>query len=697
MKEEEGKSETPIAQSISSHYSQPWIFQHQELLTFTTTELPLDQKKLVNKINHLNFIDSYVFILCRYQQTGEHILMKAYPQPCVKDELICRLDPKDNLPDMTEYNLDYLMIDDGLTAILAPVQLVSVENHTLKLNLPDESRVIKTRKTRRYNCQDISCEIIHDRFNTHGQLIDFTPNALGIKLTGNENMKGFVKNDSALINLTQNGTKIFSGSCRCIRNGMNSPDGKVVLKPLSAQMALFPKRKTRNPRQHITPSFAIIYKHPFFQKNIERDILEISTSGFSVLDNIEEETLLPGMIITNISVVYASIIKMDCSAQVVYRQEDQENNIVQCGLAITDMDVQSYSYLNHILGSHLDNHARVSTEVDMESLWEFFFDTGFIYGEKYEHLYPYRKTFNETYKKLYQDNPDIARHFVYEQNGKIYGHMSMVHAYKPSWLIQHFAARPMEDKIAGRMILRQITHYLNGIYRFASGGMDYIMAYYRPENEIMNQIFGGIVEYLGNRQGSSLDLFSYIMSENALLENELPSNWTLHECTPNDLKIMKDFYENYSGGLMLNALGLDIPMTFLRESFAKVGFIRNCQTFCLYLKDKIAAFFIVNKSDIGLNLCDLLNGIKIIIVNDEGLKWDIILAAINKLGVYYKESQIPLLVFPSNYLAGQGVSADKNYQLWILKTDPFMEQYTDYMGSKFRIRYRTTDGKNTSI
>jgi hypothetical protein len=688
LKEEKFKSVVRPALKISSYNSHLWTFQHKELLSATGNERSWDQKKLVNKLNHINFINGYVFILLHNRETGEHILIKAYPQPCMKDELICQLVSQDDLLDLNEYSLDYLMIDDGLTIILAPVKLINIEKNTLKLNLSDESRVIKTRKTRRHYCQGITCEVIQNDFNAQGTLVDFTPSALGIKLTGHENVKEFDEKKTALINLYQNSTKLFSGSCCCIRNGIKSHDGEVVFALLNTQMTIFPKRNMRNPRQHITPSFAIIYEHPFCQKNIERDILEISTSGFSVLDSMEEETLLPGMIIPNMSIVYAGILKMDCSVHVLYRHEDKNNNQVQCGLAITDMDVQSYSRFNHILGVYLDNNARVSTEVDMESLWEFFFDTGFIYGEKYEHLQPYRETFKETYRKLYQDNPDIARHFVYEQNGKIYGHMSMVHAYHPSWLIHHFAARPMESKIAGLMVLKQIVHYINGFYRFASGGMDYVIAYYQPKNEAMSMIFGGFVEYLGNRKGSSLDLFSYMLFQKISFNLELPMGWLLRECCADDFRNLKNFYDSHSGGLMLDAFRLDSPLTPLRESFAKAGFIRNCQTFCLYLEDKLAAFFIVNKSDLGLNLSDLLNGIKIIIVNDERLKWDIILATINKLSFYYKEGHIPLLIYPSNYLSGQGISANKNYQLWTIKNDPYVEQYAEYMASKFRMRYR---------
>jgi hypothetical protein len=688
LKEESQKIAVTPAQNITPHYSLPWIFQHQELLTSTTTERPWDQKKLVNKINHLNFIDGYVSLLLDHKSTSEYILLKAYPQPCIKDELVCRLDLQDDIIDLTEYSFNYLMIDDGLTAILAPIQLLNMENNTLKLNLPDESRVIRTRKTRRHYCQDIACEVIQDAFNAQGTLIDFTPSALGIKLSVNENINKFDENNSFEINLTQNGVKLYSGPCCLMRNRINSPDDKIVFTPLNTHMERFPKRKMRNPRQHITPSFAIRFKHPFFQKNTERDILEISTAGFSIIDNIEEEALLPGMIIPNISIIYTGIIKMDCSAQVLYRREDQENKSVQCGVAILDMDVKAYSYLNHILGAHLDSNARVSTNVDMEALWEFFFDTGFIYGEKYEHLHSYRQNFKETYQKLYQDNPDIARHFVYEKNGNIYGHIAMVHAYNPSWLIHHFSARPLESRIPGIIILRQITNYINGFYRFSSGNMNFVMTYYRPENRVVDKIFGGFARHLNNPKGSSLDLFSYMLFQKTSPNKNLPSGCILHECTSEDFKILKDFYDTYSGGLMLDAFGLDSQMQPLIKAFTNAGFKRNCKTFCLCINGKHVAFFIVNQSNLGLNLSDLINGIKIIIIRDEGLKADILLSAVNKLSILYQENHIPLLVYPANYLSGQEIRTEKNYQLWILNNNPYSDQYTEYMDNNFRMKYK---------
>ena len=63
------------------------------------------------------------------------------------------------------------------------------------------------------------------------------------------------------------------------------------------------------------------------------------------------------------------------------------------------MDVHSYSRLNRILALNMDHHSYISTEVDMDALWEFFFDTGFIYPKKY---------------KLLQDRPGRFQEYLQE-------------------------------------------------------------------------------------------------------------------------------------------------------------------------------------------------------------------------------------------------------------------------------------------
>lgn len=668
------------------HPSDAWIFKHHDLFTASDTDGTWDRKKLINRLNYINFKESYVFFIFAHANTAERIMIKAYPLPCSKSELVCRL----NLPEAeyhpVDYKLEYLAIDDGISIVLSSVHFIGKDNDLWKVQLPDSSPVKNSRKIKRYICNEIDCKVVQGDFSANGQLNDFSPGGLGIKLAINPQFKRFDESKPVLINASKSGTKLFSGLCRCVRNGLNTPDSRLVFAPFNKQVALFPKREVRNYRQHIAPSFSVLFRHPFFSEQIERDIFDISTAGFSVKDKTEEELLLPGMFISDMTIIYAGTIKLTCSAQVLYRQEDPEGNMAKCGLAIADMDLQSFTHLNHILGVYNDKHTHVSSEVDIDALWDFFFDTGFIYGEKYEHIEPHRVAFRETYEKLYKNKPDIAQYFVYKNNGKIYGHIAMIHAYQSSWLIHHFAARRMMNRLPGMTVLKQINQYLISYSRLPSSGLNFVMTYYQPNNAVIDRIFGKFTRHLNNLKESSLDLFSYMQFHKASSNLSLPADWVVRESTPRDLVKLQDYYESASGGLLLNALGLDIPSHSIKKSFTDAGFKRDYQTYCLCYESRQMAFFVVNQSDINLNLSNLINGIKIIVIEPDILSWEILSTVVNRLADCYSEQIIPLLIFPSQYLTHQKISAEKQYALWIMDTRPSGDAYLAYMNKLMRLK-----------
>jgi hypothetical protein len=253
-------------------------------------------------------------------------------------------------------------------------------------------------------------------------------------------------------------------------------------------------------------------------------------------------------------------------------------------------------------------------------------------------------------------------------------------------VIQHFSAKPLESKIPGLLILRQIIHYLNGCYRFRAYGIRYVMTYYRPDNRVVDKIFGGFARQMNSPKASSLDLFSYMHFDPKIACMPLPAGYSVRPCLPEDFDVLRTFYETHSGGLVLDAFGLHRPEPSLEAAFHEAGFERNCRTYCLCRDGRPAAFFVVNRSDLGLNLSDLLNGISIFVADNE-LSWDNVLPVLQRLGTDFATDQIPLLVYPSDYLSAHGIETTKRYQLWIMKTDPYAEDYTEYMRLNFRMRY----------
>ena len=317
-----------------------------------------------------------------------------------------------------------------------------------------------------------------------------------------------------------------------------------------------------------------------------------------------------------------------------------------------------------------------------------FFDTGFIYPKKYDLIQSQKEKFKQTYQDLYNNSPEIARHFVYQKNGRLFAHISMVRAYERAWLIQHHAARSVEGRRAGFAVLKQIVMYLDSMHRLPSTKIDHMMVYFRPENKFPDRVFGGFARSKENTGVCSMDLFGYLPHSGISLITILPSGWSIGECTTMDLWETNLFYRNRSGGLFMDALGLGQKSSIeesLTEAYGRLGFLRKWQAYSLNYEGKLEAVLIVNQSDFGLNLSELLNGIKVLLTDPEHLSWRILSAAIgNLLGEYHME-KVSLMFFPADNAKTMNIPFQKRYQLWIYDAR-FVTRFVQYMKRKFRIK-----------
>ena len=668
----------------------PWLFQHEDLINAIESGNHLEKDKLINTLNYIHFMGGYIHVLLRHPKYKEEILVKAKPEVCVNDELTCSWDKINTSFSLENFQFHYLIVREQQSIILIPATLLSISKTELKIMIPEKSYVLSRRRTGRFTCQDVTAELTQSGFLARGKLVDFGPLSFRINVNTEVPSSFHLFNDDVVstVRFTSNDKVLFSGNCNCIRQKHDNYGWEIVLVPLGECIDRFKARKIRHPRRQILPPLMATFEHPFFKRTVQREIFNISTTGFSVYDDADDGLLVPGMVIHGLSIVYAGELKMSCTAQVIYRRK-QDDNKISYGIALLDMDIHSYSRLNRILSLNMDPHNYISTEVNMDALWEFFFNSGFIYPQKYKLFQHHREEFKNTYRKLYQENPEIAMHFTYERNGHIYGHMSMVRAYERTWMIHHHAARPMEHKLPGFHVLKQMTLFLYGMYHLPSAKMDYVMCYYRPENKFPDRVFGGFARNLNDPHICSLDLFSYVSFPVEMPQNQLPPGWSLHESTPSELWELEQFYKHYSGGLMLDVLNLrqrESTEESLENVARRLGFIRKWKVYSLSNRGCLKAVLIVNQSDVGVSLSELLNSIKIIVIYTECLPWKVLSLAIAYLTGSYQLDSIPLLIYPSVYSDIMNIHSEKKYQLWITyirHSNIFME----YMQRNFRMRY----------
>jgi hypothetical protein len=669
----------------------PLYFHHQNLIRNPDPKKTIKQSKLINLWNRLHFMEGTVYIHLHHPHYKEDLLVPAHPAPCSNGSMTCRW-PEGSDCFTENASILNIILSDGLTLFLVPTKLKDVQKDHFTIHVPDKAYILGQRRARRYRCHGINAEVVQNGFQAQGQLTDFSARAFSVKVSpeATGSFRWFNADSPSTVNLYRDEQMVFSASCHCIRQASDQVVRDIVFAPVISQMNRFPKKKWRNPRIRVTPLPNVTFDHPATREMIQLDIHDLSTSGFAVYVSADEDVLMAGMIIPDLTINYASAFKIQCKAQILYRREEKKGNI-RYGFVILDMDVVNYDRLSHIVMNIIDPGTHVADKVDADRLWEFLFESGFIYPKKYDLVHSYRQSMKETYQRLYRDNPEIMTQITYQRNGQIYGHASMVRSYKRTWMVHHLAARPLNNKRTGLQVLKQVMHYFNGLYRLPTVGMDYMMFYFRPENRFPDHFFGGFARHFKNQRACSLDLFSYLNYPTSGIGQPLPAGWSLEPCTGADLEELNHFYQNTSGGLLLDVLRLGEDKEdgeSLSQLYARYGLTRSCQGISLKQNGNLMAVLVVNQSDPGLSLSDFLNGIKILVTDGADLPWEVLSVAISQLAGCYGLDKIPLLVYPSKYLEEKGVPFEKRYNLWIIDGH-YAREYCEYMmeNARFRVRF----------
>jgi hypothetical protein len=216
------------------------------------------------------------------------------------------------------------------------------------------------------------------------------------------------------------------------------------------------------------------------------------------------------------------------------------------------------------------------------------------------------------------------------------------------------------------------------------------MFFFRPENKFPNYFFGNLVRDFKDPKRCSLDLFSYKNYTQSSPAAQLPEEWVLRECTTFDIAELERFYNYHSGGLFLDMLGLKQQSSgkdSLEKMYKRHRLLRKWKAFSLVESQKMKAVLIVDQSDMGLNLSELLNNIKIIVCDQESLPWNVLSATIDHLIDNYKTNTIPIMVYPDIYLEHQGITYEKKYLLWLADIQ-YGPEYLEYMRNKMRMKLR---------
>lgn len=653
----------------------------------------VNKNQLVNKINFINFQDDTLLINLKHRTYNKTLTLLAKPQPCLGDLLDCLWQQTENIQKVLKYyDFNNVLIPDGQNLILVEAELIRMDKDALSLLLPDNGYEVSSRTVMRHTCTDITAQLIQNSSVFCGALLDFNARSfkIGLKSAPPQTFDWINPESPVNLILSDVGEIYYSGECKIIRQTTTQNNGMYILKPLRLEIQKFKHKEFRSHRYELIPSPNIIFKHPFTKTIFDLKALDLSGSGFSVEEDERKAVLLPGMIIPKLELSFANSFRFQCRAQVVYQkvlETPKDIRRIKCGLALLDMAIEDHVRLVAMLHQSKDQNSYVCNNVNLNELWDFFFDTGFIYPHKYAFIQKNKDKIRKTYEKLYNGNSHIARHFIYQNRGRILGHMAMIRFYENTWLIQHHAARKSSQNKAGLVVLDQIGRMLNDSNRLYSLHMDYVICYYRSDNKFPSRIFGGAAKSINDPKECSIDAFAYYHYQNTARHLPfLKNGWELTATGIEDIEELANYYEHTAGGLMLEALDMKADRfncDNLAAEYHRLGLARERHFYSLKKNGCLKAVITAILSDVGLNLSDLTNCIQVFVLDPKGLTPALLNVVLSDLSEQFQRKETAVLLYPAAYADDNSIVYEKLYNLWVCSVKS-SEKYFRYLNRLLR-------------
>lgn len=628
------------------------------------------RSSIENRINGCHFNKSPLLAVFRHRFHNLHISLKAMPNPVQSKEVLADWLPGTNLPVTFDvYQLVKIVLPYGGKTYDIQPDAYEIVGNAIRFTLPERSLETSARKQRRYQCvEELSVVISQKSLAYRGHSLNFSPRGMFVNLEESPQIKleRLEEDKPATLTVTKNEHIYFTGDVFVQKR----KEGQYFLH-LSGDNEQRPHAAPvkRASRLVLNPAPCLVFKHPFTNRCHSLKVNNISALGMSVEENGSTGVLLPGLLIHDAQLYIGTTPIMTCLLQVMYsNQRENEKYKIDSGLMLLDVsNNQHFSYMG-VIEQVKDPHSYIGSQVDLEELFAFFFESGFIYPSKYHEIIEQIEKVKSVYQSLYEKGNGIERHFIYKADGIIQGHISALRLYRKSWINQHHAA--LNNYSAGLKVLRAISEYQNESYPLHSTNIKYILAYYRPDNKFPRRFFGRFAQQINNIQTVSEDKLGYFYNVESFQGDEgFPEGWLLEKAESLDLQEFESFYAEKSGGLLTKGLDLTSDLyddDQIENLYKECGLKRRREVYSLRENGRLKMIVDVQNSDIGLNLSEITNAISCYFLSMEPFPPTVLRSVIFKLANHYQKWNHPVTVFPNDSTILGDIVPDKTYTLWTL-------------------------------
>jgi hypothetical protein len=642
------------------------------------------RSQLFNRLNVLHYQNEPILVRLEHKDHGHAVRVKAQPQPVTDEHATATWIKDADFPALlTAYDLSSIILTGVRRTFEFLPERYWIDEGAISFVVPAIASESKSRKRPRFDCKtlNIRVSITQNALVFPGHLVDYSMAGIMVALENRDQLNFSWLNTAipAMLTITNGLNTVYAGQVTLA----NRCAGLYLATPSLEPTPRYMPRQYRARRAQFVPSPDLVFRHPVTGRKHSLKVHDLGSLGFAVDEQENNAVLLPGLLIERAQISFANSLCLTCVVQVVYTKMMEDNQgTIRSGVAILHIDLQDHLKLISLIQQAQDPKSYVSNEVDPDDLFEFFFETGFLYPHKYAEIASNRAQFLNSYLKLYLHGADIGRHFVYQCAGQILGHFATLRVYRHTWMNQHHAA--LNSHRAGLKVVRAISEYMNDSFQLNPANINYIIGYYQDGNKFPQHYFGEYVRSINNPEHTSLDRFAFLSdaSHFGCDPGELTHDWVLERATPADLKEFRGFYDKISGGLLPEALDLT-PQGYRDETLAQVyssnGLSRQRQIYALRNQKSLKALIDIQNSDLGLNLSEITNATTVYVLDTLACHREVIRHVICNLTIRYNKLHHPVMFFPRSYLAHYNIPSDKEYTLWALDVVKAAESYMSWM------------------
>jgi hypothetical protein len=250
----------------------------------------------------------------------------------------------------------------------------------------------------------------------------------------------------------------------------------------------------------------------------------------------------------------------------------------------------------------------VNPKLTFDEVWEVLFRAGFLYPEKMAKLQPMMAQVRQTFDLLLNDNDTLLRTLVIRCKGVLCGHISMLRAFRQTWMVQHLAA--CRESAAGLATGRKLTLAVTQVAE-RSPEMQWAKIFFRSNNKWPARVFGDFAATVYDPDTSDLRTYNYLT---APADVARPRSSNTRNAGPRDFAIIESYFIERGRRLAVEADDLThdhLTLAGLSAEYSRLALERRREVIVGERHGRVIGFALLEVSAAGLNLSELTNAFSV--------------------------------------------------------------------------------------